>query len=336
MKKRNLMGVALVAIALFGCSEIETTGVAQNQMIGFDAYANKVSRASVDATVLGHDAFSVFGQYDVETTPQTPFNGTSVIYNTSTPAWEYNPLIPWVPGKTYVFGAIAPISTAASMNYKTKTYSFNSATVIDQVTQKDILVATPVEVTAAAAGGGNNSVAFTFNHILSKLGFSFAVDKTTGNAWEGEIAIEITGFQMTNVVKSATYTNSVWTNYGSEKATFTTAPSLTTSYDGALTVAHSTREFFVLPQTLGTQKVTLTLQIQDLHGNIIEDNVQATAVLTATDNEWKSGYKYHYTFYLGKNLLSGATGQEDIYIVFDVQQLSDWTTENVDIETAKP
>ena len=336
MKKRNLMGVALATMALFGCSEIDTTGVAQNEMIGFDAYVNKVSRATVDATVLGHDAFSVFGQYDVESTPQTPFNGTSVIYNTSTSAWEYNPLIPWVPGKTYVFGAIAPISPAASMNYATKTYSFNSATVIDQETQKDILVATPVEVTAAASGGDNNSVAFTFNHILSKLGFSFAVDKTTANAWSGEIAIKITGFQMTNVEKSATYTNSVWTNYGLEKATFTTAPLLTTSYDGDLTVAHSTREFFVLPQTLGTQQVTLTLQIQDLHGNVIQDGITAKAVLTATDNKWKAGYKYHYTFYLGKNLLSDGTDQNDIYIVFDVQQLVGWTTENVDIETTKP
>ena len=337
MKKRNLMGVALATMALFGCSEVDTTGVVQNEMIAFDAYVNKESRATtVDATQLGHDAFSVFGQYDVASTPQTPFNGTSIIYNTTSNAWEYNPLIPWVPGKTYVFGAIAPINPAASMNYTSKTYSFNSATVIDQETQKDILIATPIQVTAAPSGGDNNNVAFTFNHILSKLGFSFAVQKVGENAWSGEIAIKVTGFQMSNVAKTATYTNSAWTDYGSEKATFTTAPMLLTSYDDDLTVAHSTREFYVLPQALGTQLVTLTLQIQDLHGNIIQDNVQAKAVLTASENKWQPGYKYHYTFYLGKNLLSEGTDQNDIYIVFDVAQLSGWTTENQNIETAKP
>lgn len=317
MKKSIVMAVALAAFATVGCSEVETTQIAKQNAIGFDAFANKASRIS--ATELGWNNFSVFGQYG----SVNVFNGVNIIYNTTNSAWEYNPLQLWVPGQEYVFGAVAPATPGASFDYANKTYSLPGTITLNQETQKDWLTATPVTVTSGAT---NDVVSFTFNHITSKLGFVFKVDKETANAWPGEIYIKIIGFKMSAIEQTASYSNDTWDNYGQEKATFSTVPNLSTSWDGFdVVTATSTREFFVLPQTLTQQQVELTCDITDEHGTAIKTNVKAKANLaTSHIIEWEPGSKYVYTFLLGSDLLSGSD-DDDVYILFNVEELSGWT-----------
>lgn len=340
--------------AMTACSVEEVVDQAETNYIGFDAFANKVSRG-LTADQFGHQNFAVWGKYDnVEV-----FKGKEVSWQAGTPSgsWTYSPLVPWVNGKTYEFAAIAPAQPSGvtySYNYSSNltgsealngTYSINNVT-INQTTQTDYLTATPVRVVCNTAS--TSDVSFTFNHILSKIDFNFKPKTTsqegeTSTSWQSPVKIDIKKITLADVHTKNTYTNNDWTG-SSEVGTFEKEGSSgaaigSTTYDGNSTVTALENQFswLVVPQddtNASDRKLTIKFDLytKDADGNYNVKNLENKEASVAVTEEWSANTHYTYTVYIGTDVLG-----TDPYITFDVANVEGWgtgTTSGLDVSTS--
>lgn len=333
MKKNVLFGMMALAMgAMTACSVEEVVDQAEARYIGFDAFANKVTRG-LNNVQFGHDNFSVFGQYGTGT-PTSVFTNQKVEWVTD--SWDYTPLKAWVDGQTYHFAAIAPYnaSYAAGTNYDytSKKYTLGDITV-DNSNQTDYMTATPQD----QVNSGASSVSFDFNHILSKIDFIFKPRTASedNTHWQSPVRIEITKIELADVPTTNTYATDAWgelgkTSDGTNK-TITTDftddnPSVTTSYDGSSTTTPTVKTFdwLVVPQGTTSGEITKTLTITcDVYdnatsgGTLLKGNATASVGITTS---WVKNTYYTYTVSIGADILG-----ENPYITFDVASVKDWT-----------
>lgn len=324
MKKNIFLWVAVFAVgAMSSCSVDKVVDQAEARYIGFDPFANKVTRG-LNATDFGHSNFDVWGKYeDVEV-----FAGKTVSWQTS--SWTYQPLVPWVAGKTYEFAAIAPHVDGASYNYD-NTYTLGAITV-DASADKQIDYMTADVKTVSS---GSNPVSFEFNHILSKIDFKFQPQKTGEKAWPSDVKIDIKSIKLSSVATTKSYTNGAWVDATAADGSFsvTLTDDNSTTYEPSSTetdkVSELTGKFswLVVPQSetdaLG-RKLTITFDVstKDATGAY---NVQVLTDESATidiDTPWNPNTVYTYTVYIGSDILG-----QNPYITFDVAS-ANWSTPN--------
>ena len=216
MKKTLFAALALAFVA--SCSNEEVVEMAQKEAIGFDnAFVNNSTRSVKDPSITTDNIanFAVFGFVgsDQATTPAVLFDGVEVnktITNSelTKTAWKYAATQYWITGATYNFSAVAPFAdkkwnkTAASKDGVTLSFE-NTGT-------QDLLYAqSEADITGLASN--NQPVAFTFNHILSKVKFSF---KNAYNATQATIKVK--DIKITNAYKSGdvalTANSTTWSN----------------------------------------------------------------------------------------------------------------------------
>ena len=252
MKKIFCAVLALAAMA--SCSK-EYIVAEDKQAIGFgEAFVDNGTRAdySIDkevsqflvyGTLTGdYDTVQIFNKDLVKNTDGT----TTVGYNG---VWFCDNIQYWVPNADYKFAAIVD-GVADDTDGLPETIHF---TVEDGTNNKDLLYA---EATASVDNNGtvtgltNNLVAFTFNHLLSKVQF------TVNNQMQGNYKIAVTGITVTGAKKDGLYTiedtfeNSTWTTTSEDKV-----PSLTFGTTGVIAsagsaVASETRQILPVAQTL--------------------------------------------------------------------------------------
>lgn len=334
MKKNVFLWAAVFAVgAMSSCSVDKVVDQAEARYIGFDAFANKVTRG-LNATEFGHDDFDVWGKYDAVEV----FHGKTVSWETS--SWTYQPLVPWVSGKTYEFAVIAPHVDGASYNYTDNTYTLGQITVdATEANQIDYMTADPQETVQSGA----SPVSFVFNHILSKIDFKFQPKTTSSDNthWQSPVRIEITKIELANVPTKNTYTSDAWQALDApetNRVTFTdNASSVSTSYDGTSTVTPSdnTFDWLVVPQgtTSGeiTKTLTITCNVYDnatSGGTLLKSNATASVDIKTA---WAKNTYYTYTVYIGSNILG-----TNPYITFDVTSVTNWatgTTNNLEVST---
>ena len=209
MKKIFCAVLALAAMA--SCSK-EYIVAEDKQAIGFgEAFVDNGTRAdySTDKVI---EAFKVYGTLtgNYGTTVQI-FKGAEVERPTTIPptgydntkAWLCDETQYWVPNANYNFIAVVDgeLNKDVYGNYL-NTISF---TVADGTLNKDLLLATASAETngdGTVKDGTNASglVAFTFDHLLSKLQFTI-----TSNIGAG-YSIDVTGITVTGVAKDGIYT----------------------------------------------------------------------------------------------------------------------------------
>lgn len=342
--KKNVFWLAAMAaaVSLTGCSVDEVVEKAEVRNIGFDAFANKSSRAATTTDQgLGHSDFSVWGKYDAVEVFQNRkvyWNGTSG--DASNGSWTYDDLELWVADKNYEFAAAAPYNASFTYDYESNKYSLGEitldATTTGDVTtysnQTDYLVAEVKESVAS----GTNPVSFTFNHIVSKIDFIFKADiETTGKAWQSPVRIEIKNIKLSGVNSKNTYNNSAWGTSNTPAVEFSKSytPVLSTTYDGVSTVTPTANvfEWLVVPQE---NSVTRTLEITcDVYDAVTggtklnSTGVKATVNITTA---WVGNTYYTYTVKIGSNILG-----TNPYITFDVTSVAGWGTtqsETVNVE----
>lgn len=343
MKKNIFLWVAVFAVgAMSSCSVDKVVDQAEARYIGFDAFANKVTRG-LDATAFGHSNFDVWGKYeDVEV-----FAGKTVSWQTS--SWTYQPLVPWVAGKTYEFAAIAPTQPEGvtyaykySSNLTTDsgpldgTYSITGIE-ITQSNQTDYLTATPVKVVCSTAS--TSPVSFEFNHILSKIDFKFQpkTTSTDNTHWLSDVKIDIKSITLSSVATTKSYTNGTWGDATAANGSFSVTPAddKSTTYEPSSTetdkVSELTGKFswLVVPQgetDAKDRKLAITFDVftKDAAGDY---NVQVLTGESATidiDTNWAANTVYNYTVYIGSDVLG-----PNAYITFDVKSVS-WGTDSPD------
>lgn len=188
MDKKFFIGIAaMAALTLVSCSSDDldslTDNSSKNEAISFDGYLGR-SAVAVNGTrgsVLDKDAlqklsetdgaFGVFGNYSKEGTTEGYywFKNQKVFYSNS--EWTYTPYKYWLPEGHIDFLAYAPYD--ATKTALTDSKSKISFTVDEDIAkQKDLLWAN-----AAGQKQTDNPVTFTFNHALSRLGYTVNLKK---------------------------------------------------------------------------------------------------------------------------------------------------------------
>lgn len=271
MKKIFFAVLALAAMA--SCSK-EYIVAENKQAIAFgEAFVDNGTRADYSS---GNDvqSFKVYGTLTGNSNTVQIFNGALVErpdgltgYNPAT-AWICGETQYWVPSASYKFAAIVDGAATATAGLPA-TIPF---TVADDTAGTDNLDLLYAEATATTNDVGTPSVplvAFTFNHLLSKVQF------TVSNAMATGYSIQVTSITVTGAMKDGLYTiadtfaNSTWNTTSEEKV-----PSLTFGTTGVIdsatsAVASETRQILPVNQTLA---VTIAYDI----------NYKGTKVSSAT------------------------------------------------------
>ena len=207
---KKLFTILAVAATLVSCAKEDVVRENMGEAIGFDNAFVENSTRSVETP--GYSTASMFNDFAVYGFVEgaTLFDGTRVAKKGDTGItnstgqektdWKYNGTQYWIAGANYDFYAVAPFTGGWSVKTGTKptdagaTLSFTTA----DGTQ-DLLYASIVE--RQGEGSGNDAVAFTFKHILSKVKFSFK------NGYNASAAtIRVKNVQITNAYTSGDVT----------------------------------------------------------------------------------------------------------------------------------
>ena len=341
MKKNVLFGMMALAMgAMTACSVEEVVDQAETNYIGFDAFANKVSRTR--PTDFPHNNFSVWGAYNNAQTEV--FKNTEVTYQSTDQSWSYGTPKPWVANQTYHFAAVAPYNAnyTNAYDYTSKKYTLGEITIDNTTTaQIDYMTATVQE----SVSSGTNSVQFTFNHIVSKIDFIFKARTTGDNPWKSPVRIEIKKIELKDVPTKNTYTSDAWGNLDTpttNKATFTegdgSAAVATTTYDAAAsnpktTPSNKVADWLVVPQGTTADEIaktlTITCDVYDAvsNGTKVKENATASVEIKT---KWEANHYYTYTVSIGTDILG-----PNPYIIFDVKDVTNWditsTASNLDV-----
>lgn len=346
MKKNVFLWVAVFAVgAMSSCSVDKVVDQAEARYIGFDPFANKVTRAATTtAQGLGHSSFSVFGRYEEGTSTYNVIFNNKIVEWTGSGlddaggSWEYEPLVPWVSGKNYQFAAIAPYKASGySYTYGADintdgTYSLGSITVdATEANQIDYMTATPINNHSS----GTSPVSFVFNHILSKIDFKFQPKTVDPNAWLSPVKIDIKKITLAQVNTVNTYNANTWstsTTPGTFEKGDGSAIYGTTTYDGAdVTALEGKFSWLVVPQTntaASNRVLTIKFDVstQDVDGNynvkVLTDKEATVDIAT----DWAANTVYTYTVYIGSDVLG-----QDAYITFDVASANWGNTSSNDL-----
>ena len=190
----------MAVAALAACSKSEVLETPKGAAIAFDnVYVENATKAA-DLNKDNIQDFGVFGYVEANQTGGKIFNNQLVQKNGS--AFTYSPVQYWVGGAQYYFTALVPYTHAAwtytTSNAQTGTISFDNARA---AANQDLLFAyvkpavTPSQITSAP-----NAVAFNFNHMLSRVKFTFINNFAEGS----NIELLVTNVHVTDAYKTGT------------------------------------------------------------------------------------------------------------------------------------
>ena len=203
MKKLFISMLAVAAVV--ACSKEETIIEQAPEAIAFDTFVNNATRA--DITTANLSAFDVYASIvKADGTAGVILDREDVTRSGSEGSytWGYTNTQYWVPGNSYTFAAIAPANHAswsyavADGNVHKGTISFNNETA---AANEDLIYAyqsrtlSNDKLTSAPA-----KVAFTFNHELSRVRFTFV--NTIAAA--SNITLQIANVRVTNAYRTGT------------------------------------------------------------------------------------------------------------------------------------
>ena len=266
MKKLFIAIVALAAAT--ACSKDDVISI-DRQAIGFgNPFVENATRADYSSSLV--NSFKVYGTVTGNGNTITLYNGATVTRGTATygspftcTQTEY-----WVPNCSYTFQAVVDGEIAVVDNKQVINYTVGQDTDNDNIS--DLLYATAAATTNGAATPSgdiaNDCVVFTFEHLLSKIGFTFT--NTTG----GKYSYDVTGVSFTDHDSTGTYTiGTGWDATVSKSAT-----ELSFGVPGAVTTtavsAPTTHQIIPGTQTL---KVTINYDIY-YDGKNVSPNLSVT------------------------------------------------------------
>ena len=335
---KKIILATLAAASLVACAKEEIVVAPKGEAIAFDnAFVDNTTKAidpSVTTDNLG--GFLVYGttkgDHDVAAATINLFRGVKV-EGSKTTAWNYASEYTqyWIAGNTYNFAAVvnsnnhetlAPALVDCDGNGMpvSLTYTADGTT--------DLLYARSAQYTGLASG--NPKVVFTFDHLLSKVKFSFK-NNTPSSAAAANYTYRVSNIVMTGTPAEATCTLGVDTNGNNTYAWSTTTTGATTNYGnivdtdaetdavkmGPVTTKYSKFENLVIP---GTYNVNITCQIELLIGDKVADiiNYDKTTEVTL-----QQGVAYNF-------VLAGQLGEA---IEFTVTKVNEWNNPAVDVTT---
>lgn len=275
MKKILCAVLALAAMA--SCSNDYTIDYNKQAIAFGEAFVDNSTRADYSS---GEDieAFKVYGTLTGSGNTVQIFNNAEVTRPTGladgvydpTMAWICTEVQYWVPNADYEFAAIVDGEATATTGLPV-TIPF---TVTDG--DGDLLYATATAETDANGTPDVDLVAFTFDHLLSKVQFTIA------NTMAADYSIEVTGITVGGVTDKGVYTVNGGT-WAKDSGAATVATPLTFGTTGVIAsantaVASATRQILPVEQTLA---VTIAYDIY-CKGTKVSSNTKSGTIPAQT------------------------------------------------------
>ena len=325
MKKALLMGFAAVAM-LASCSNDETTGKAvKGNAIQFDGFVNKsVKGVDDDITNDNFASFQVWGLMSKGEQTGNPFDGTTVTKSGSD--WTYTTPVYWENGYNYSFVAIAPAGFG----------TFNAPTTVGQYGsidftndgETDLIYDVNGEHASKAVsteGQCPAAIDFTFNHLLSRVKFTFT------NAMDDGSTINVTGVTITNANTKATATLGATATWALADDNAPAALNFgdvlldAEATDYAPGAAKATDHKYMIPATSADQKYVVTFVVTRHHSGVTDQYNHEVEIPAVTMEQGKS---YKFTAELNaQNITGGDPDDPDNPQLCPIQftaTVSDW------------
>ena len=339
---KKLFISALAIASLVACSKDELVSQQSPAAIGFaGAFVENATR-SVDPSTKndGENAITAFDVWAfMDETDGTVFVDQDVEKNGD--AWTYSPLQYWTPGHTYYFGALAPMN---SENWDLDTENANklgagvvSFTNVDGT--EDLLYAATSVTTNDDINKQPKKVDLIFNHLLSKVKFSFTNGFPAGNYW-----ITVSNIQMTapaagtiDLAVENWWDNNDWQLPTQDEVTLEFGNMEKGKKVGNNEEAPTESDFERLTIPASADQVyVVTFDVELFVGKDADKAVSAlkntlTTTITGAALEMGKAYNFHAELNAG-NIAGGDGDEEDktllTPIVFEVQQVKDWVVDN--------
>ena len=310
---KKLLVFALAAVGMVACMSEETTLLPQGDAISFEsAFIDNATRAAVDpsTTTASLDGFNVWGfvkEYD-----GTIFEGTEV--KKVDGAWSYQGTQYWVPNQLFYFAALAPMNSAnwevtkatgdaAKLGLGTVSFENVDGT-------EDLLYAKEMKV-AKSLNEDNGPVKFQFQHLLSKVKFTFTNGFPTETA-----SIKVTNVTMevpaeaTIDLAQANYTKAWTLGAGTTTLAFGDVEKL--AYTERAEVAN---ERLTIPAA-DTQDYLISFHVELFMG--AQSVYEADLTSTVSGYELAMGHAYNFSAVINAESLQLEN------IVFDVEVVDNW------------
>ena len=206
--KKTLFALIALAVAATACNKAEVISVDRQAIIFGNAFVENATKADYSSTLI--DAFKVYGTVTGNQNTINVYNGANVTRDGASygDAWTCSQTEYWIPSCTYAFEAVVD----GEISNGKIAYRIGQDEGGDGIS--DLLYATASATTnASAAPTGdieNGCVAFTFQHLLSKIGFTF----TNGVTGSEKYTFKVNSISFTNHDNAGTYT--IGTGWDSE------------------------------------------------------------------------------------------------------------------------
>lgn len=303
MKKSFLM-LGLAVAAMTSCTNDEVVEVNQSNLIKFESFVNKGTRAVTETTTTGLSQFFVFGGYGTNYT--NVFNNVAFVKDGSTTTeWkpsDTNNEAEWT-ANNYRFAAYANQNTSEQLTTTTNvSFDANGLKFTDYVVSddKDLVAALSGEVDNSNLA--NNAVALTFKHMLSQVKFTFTNTDASHTMSVSDVAVSNVNNKGTCTLTSSAIT---WTDLSVDNQYALTYNKTTDNV--AVNATYAPDYQMVIPQTLNTSgkeiQITFTITFYDNENQVVSTETFTNVSLVydnATDDSedftaWEPGYKYNYT-----------------------------------------
>lgn len=314
--KKLFIAIMAVAAAAVSCSTELTVDAPKGAAIAFDnAFVENATRAAdIDAEGIKAVGFGVTG-YIVNTAGDQGkiFNNQEVAWNGS--AYAYSPAQYWTAGNTYTFAALVPYTGAQWTYAATDAFngeiSFNNALA---AANQDLLYSYHSETMPESIVSTPAAVEFTFNHILSRVKFSFK-----NGFGEGEnITLKVKDVVVTNVHSNGTVAveNGAVQDWTVGESTFNRAFGNAGENILAVGAKGTTEHFYFIP---ADATYNLTFVVELYQANVLADTYNRTANVTLSLEKGKS---YELTATLNNR---NTSDDGELYpIEFNVDEVDEW------------
>ena len=286
---RTAAALTLLLPALTACTIVSRTVPAADEPITFASFLPDVTKAVVESEA-DMTEFAVWGWHTAAgATPTTIFNREKVYRDGTGSPWTYDVPRFWVEGH-YDFYALYPYPADGSG--VTATYTADGITSITSITLNspnadiDLMTAT---ATRNYPDEGDGAVAFTFDHLLSRVSFVAAT---------GSDNIDIISLTLSNIALDGTYDPAAasdhWTCGTADGSILAEIPKsgLPLNSETATGIA----DWLFIPQTLSVSPGTpaSATVVYTISG------VPETKYITLPQEPiWAAGKHYKYVLYLG-------------------------------------
>ena len=321
--KKTLFTILAVA-ALAGCAKEQIVTVNQEAITFENAFVDNATKAIDNYTITK----SNLGTFDVWGTTQRPGNDVivpifvneAVSSTDNGNTWNYSASNTqyWIPGNSYVFAAAKNYESVGLVDGVPATFVYDAAA------QADLLYDATPTLTGAEAGS-NSSVAFTFEHLLSKAYFTV---KNQMNGDNTNYSYRVSNITINNAVKKATY--KVATEQWKDATAFYTAgaPLAFGNVNGIATVdtpeavkilagtTNYTSHYSCLLIPASYTDLNITCTIETLYGDAVIDVENYERNITVT---FEKGHAYNFILTLEN------PGDE---IKFTVNPINEWITDH--------